>query len=116
MEIERPVERRIAATHDQDIVAAKVFHSSHGVMNGRALVIFNAGHRRALGLEGTATGGDHHDLAEERVAAVARQAPVAVRLARQTFDHAREMEGRMEWLYLVEALFDQPLPRYQGAD
>ena len=58
MEVERPVERRVAAAGDQHPAAAEVLHLAHRIEDALALVGFDARGRRALGLERAAAGGD----------------------------------------------------------
>ena len=62
LEVERPVERRVAAADDEHVLAAQVLHAAHGVVHGRALVGLDAFERRTLRRERAAARGDHDDL------------------------------------------------------
>ena len=65
LQVERPVERGIAAADDHEIVAAEILHAAHRIEDALALIGLDAGDRRALRLERAAAGGDHHDLGLE---------------------------------------------------
>ena len=109
LQIERPVERRVATADDEQVVVAIVLHAAHGIEDRLALVGLDARDRRPLGLERATARRDHDHLAEKRDARVGGQAEAAVCLARQRLDHLAEMEGRMEGMDLLHQLLDQPL-------
>ena len=70
LQIERPVERRVAAADDQDVLVAELLHLAHGVEHRLRLVGLDAGDRRTLGLERAAAGRDDDDLRLEHLAGV----------------------------------------------
>ena len=70
MQIERPVERGIAAADDQHVLVAERLHLAHGVVHRAAFIGFDPRHRRPLGLERAAAGRDHQHLAFEHLAGV----------------------------------------------
>ena len=112
LEVQRPVERAVAATDDQDVAAPEHLHLAHGVEDGRALIGLDAGDRRFLGLERAAAGRDDHALGLEHGAGVGGQAEArslgrADRLER--LDHLVEVEGRAEGLDLLDQVVDQTL-------
>src|SRR6185369_13310307 len=70
LEVERPIERRVAAADDQHVSAPEILQLAHRVEDGLVLILLDAGQRRPLRREGSATGGDHHDLAFECLAEI----------------------------------------------
>ncbi len=109
LEVQRPVQRRVAAADDKQVVAAIVLHAAHRIEDRGALIGLDARHRRPLGLERAAAGGDHHHLAEKGGAGVGGQAETSVRLAFERLDHLGEMEARMKGMDLLHQLLDQLL-------
>src|SRR6185295_18048217 len=75
LEIERPVERAIAAANDDDVFIFELVHFAYGVENGLAFIGVDAGDGWFFGHEGTATGGNHDDFGFEDLASVCREAP-----------------------------------------
>ena len=73
LQVERPVERRIAAADDHQVVAAEILHAAHRVEDRLALIGLDARDRRPLRLERAAAGGDHHDLGHEHLVCVGGQ-------------------------------------------
>ena len=111
-EIERPVERAVAAADDQDLLAAERLHLAHGVVHRLAFIGLDAGHRRALRLERAAAGRDHHDLALEHLAAVGGDAEQPDRrCARCVSTISLRWNVRAERLDLLHQRVDQPLRR-----
>src|SRR5207342_3980403 len=78
LQIERPVERRVAAADDQQPLAAEVLHLAHGVEDRLLLVGLDAVDRRALGLERAAAGRHHDAFALENLAAIGGYAEAGV--------------------------------------
>ena len=109
LQVERPVEGRIAAADDKQVVAAVILHATHRIEDRGALIVLDARHRRPLRLERSAAGGDHHHLAEKGGAGVGGEPESPVRLAAERLDHLGEMEGRMEGMNLLHQLLDQVL-------
>ena len=62
-EIDRPVERAVAAAGDQDVLAAERVHLAHRVVHGLAFIGFDAGDGRTLRHEASAAGRDDNDRA-----------------------------------------------------
>ncbi len=89
VEVERPVERRIAAAGDQHPAAAEMLHLAHRIEDALAFVGLDAGGRRALGLERAAAGGDDHHLGLDRRPGVGRDAITAASPACRAFRPAR---------------------------
>jgi hypothetical protein len=114
MQIERPVERGIAAADDQDILVAELLHLAHGVKHGGAFIGLDARHRRALGLERAAARGDHHHLALEHLAGVGGDAKAGVADLLDRLHHLVEMEGRMERLDLLQQRLRQAMAGDEG--
>src|SRR5262249_46991259 len=73
-EVERPVERAVAAADDENAPAAERLHLPDRIEDRRALVGLDAGDRRTLGLERAAAGRHHDYLDLEHVAAIGRHA------------------------------------------
>ena len=109
LQIERPVERRIAAADDHQVLVAELLHLAHRIEDRCALIRLDARNRRTLRLERTAAGRDHHDLAEEGVAGVGGQAGSARPAAAGASRPSDQMEGRIERLDLLDEFVDQPL-------
>ena len=65
LQVQRPVERRIAATDDQDVLIAEIFHAAHRIEDALALIGLDARDRRTFRLERAAASGDHHNLGLE---------------------------------------------------
>ena len=51
LEIERPVERRVAAADDHDVLVAKILHAAHGVKHRFVFIGVDLGDRRLLRLK-----------------------------------------------------------------
>ncbi len=69
-EVQRPIERGIAAARDHDALVAQRFHLPDGIENGGALIGLDARDRRPFGLERAASCRDHDDLDFEYLAAI----------------------------------------------
>src|SRR5262245_55363619 len=113
-EVERPVERAVAATDDEQALAAKLLHLAHRVEHGFLFKGLDAGNGRALGLERAAAGGDHHHLAFELLAGVGLHAEQRVADLLDALDHLLQMELGAERLDLREQALDQALPGAEG--
>ena len=70
LQVQRPVERGIAAADDDEVVAAEILHAAHRIEDALALIGLDAGDRRALRLERAAAGRDDHDLGLEHLVLV----------------------------------------------
>ena len=113
-EVERPVERAVAAADNQNALVAKLIHLAHGIMQRLALVGLDARNGRLLRLERTAAGGDDHDLALEHLALVGGDAEQRIADLFHLLDHLVEMELRIERLDLLQQRIDQPLRAGHG--
>ena len=71
-EIERPIERAIAAADDQHAFTAERLHFAHSIKDRFALIRLDAGNRRPLRLKRPATGCDDHDFTLELRALIRR--------------------------------------------
>jgi hypothetical protein len=100
-EVERPVERRVAAARDQQALAAERFHLAHRIVDRLALISLDAGDRRTLRLERAPAGRDHDDLRLEHLAAIGGDAEERIADLLDVLHHLAEMKGRMERLDLV---------------
>ena len=100
-EIERPVERGIAAADDQDALSAEDFHLAHGIKHRLRLVGLDAGDRRAFGLERAAAGGHHNHLRLENFSLLGAHAKERIADALDGLNHVLQMEGRLERLDLL---------------
>src|SRR5215213_4287825 len=109
MQIERPVQRRVAATDDQQILVTELLHLPHGIENGAAFISLDARHRRTLRLERSAARGDHDDLALEYLAAIGADAKAGIADLLDLLHHLVEMEGRVERLDLLHQSVGQAL-------
>ena len=99
-EVERPVERGIAAADDEDALVAERLHLPHRIEYRGALVGLDAGDRRTLGLERAAARRDHDDLDLEHLAAVGGHAEHGIADLLDRLDHLLQMKGRAERLDL----------------
>ena len=114
MQIERPVEREIAAADDQDVLVAELLHLAHGIEHRGALIGLDARHRRTLRLERAAACGNHHHLALEHLAGIGRDAKAGIADLLDRLHHLVEMEGRMKRLDLFHQRFGQALAGDEG--
>jgi hypothetical protein len=78
LQAERPVERAIAATDDEDLLVLHRLHATHRIDHRLALEGFDTFQRRTLGRERAAAGGDHHHLAYELGARVRLQTEASI--------------------------------------
>src|SRR5215467_4173585 len=99
-EIERPVERTIAAADDEQALVAERLHLAHGVEHRLLLISLDARNGRALGLERAAAGRDQHHLAFERLAGIGLHAEQRIANALDRLDHLLQMKLRAERLDL----------------
>ncbi len=111
LQIQRPIERGIAAADDEHVAILEILHLAHGVEDRGALIMLDAGKRRPLRGEGPAARGDHQDLAFELGAAIGGE-PEAVIEALETFDPLIEMELGAEGLDLCH----EPVGQLLAAD
>ena len=113
-EIERPVERAVAAADDQNALVAKLIHLAHGIVQRLALVGLDARNGRLLRLKRAAAGGDDRDLALEHLALVGGDAEQRIADLFHLLDHLVEMELRIERLDLLQQRIDQALRAGHG--
>ena len=113
-EIERPVERAVAAADDQNALVAERLHLAHRIVHRFALIGLDAGNRRTLGLERAAAGGNHDDLALELLALIGLHAKQRVADLLDRLDHLAEMKLRIERLDLLHQALDQAVRAGDG--
>ena len=111
LEVERPVERGIAAADDQKVVAAEIIHAPHGIEDALALIRLDARDRRALGLERAAAGRNDNDLGLDHLVLVGGDPERPVLEPLDAGDHAVEGELRVERRDLLHQLVDDALGR-----
>ena len=109
LQIERPVERRVAAADDQQALVAELLHLAHGIEDGFFLVGLDARNRRALGLERAAAGRDHDAFCLERLAGIGAHAEEGIADLLERGHHLPEMEGGVKRLDLVHQLVGDAL-------
>ncbi len=113
-QIDGPVQRAVAATGDQDVLAAKGFHLAHGVVHANAVALvlerLDSRHGWALGHEAAAARRDHDHRGDDLGAGIGGELPLAVRQPLQRRGHLAKMELRPEGLDLVEQAVRQVLP------
>src|SRR5262245_33598666 len=100
LQIEYPVECRVATTHDQDVLAAEVLDAPYRVEDGLALVGFDACQGRPLRREGAAAGGNHHYLSHELGAGVGDEPEAALARPLEGIDAMAQMKRGPERLDL----------------
>ena len=110
-QIERPIERGIAAAHDQDALVAERFHLPDGIEHRGALIGLDARNRRPLGLERAAAGRDHDDLDLEHLPAIGRHAKQRIADLLDRLHHLLQMKRRPERLDLRHAARRRDLGR-----
>src|SRR5690606_25478390 len=107
-------ERAVAAAGYDDILAAEILDPAHGVVHRPTLIVLDALQGRALGGEGAAAGGDHHDLCVELGAGVGLEPERSVLQLLERVDALLEMEYGIERLDLLEKTLGQFLARHHG--
>ena len=115
LQVQRPVERGIAAADDEHILVAELLHLAHRVEDAVAFIGLDARHRRPLRLERAAAGGDDHDLALEHLAAVGLDPEERLAELLDALDHLVEMECRVERLDLLHQVSMRPCPVTTGS-
>ena len=108
LQVDRPVERGVATTHDQHVPAAQRFHLLDRIEHRGVLVGVDSRDRRLLGLEGSAARRDHHHLGAELQAAVGLDFEVGVTELLHARHHVVEVKFRVERL----DLFEQPRGKF----
>ena len=112
VQVQRPVERAVAAADDHHVPVAEVLHAPHGVVDGLALIGIDARDGRLLGLERAAARRHDHAFAFEGLAGVGLHTKSGLfgRACRlELRHHLAEMVGRVEGLDLLHQIVDQPL-------
>ncbi len=116
LQVQRPVQRRVAAAVDHDALAAEALHLTHGVVHAdaRALVLeqLDAGRGGLLGLEGAAAGGDHQHRGLDGGLAIGCDPPLALGRLGKRRRHLVQVEHRIEGGDLLE----QPLGQLLAGD
>src|SRR5665213_3715381 len=113
-QIERPVERAVAAADDQQILVAKVSHLAHGIVHRLVFVRFDAIDRRPFRLKRTAAGGNDDRVALEYFSAIGGHAVERVADILDAGDHLIKMKLRLERLDLLHQRIAQTVARNEG--
>ena len=113
-EIERPIQRAVATTDDENALVAERLHLAHRVEHRLAFVGLDAGDGRTLGLERSAAGGDDDDLGLEFLALIRAHAKQRIADLLYGLHHLAEMILRAEGLDLLQQIIDQPLRARMG--
>ena len=110
LQIERPVERGIAAADDEHALAPEALHAADRIEHRGALIGLDAGKRRPLGRERAAARRDDDDLGDELVAGVGLEPKAAVGKLLQLLDLLAEVKLRIERLDLLQQPVGDLLP------
>ena len=106
-EIDRPIQRRIAAAGDQNVLVAESVHPAHGVVHAHAFICFDASDRRPLRHKASGARSDHNDGRNDFRARIGCDFPAAIRKLREPVRHLSEMELRMEGFDLLHQFVGQ---------
>src|SRR5450631_746286 len=112
LQIESPIERRIAAAHDHHMFAAKILDPAHRVMDGFSFIVVDAGDRWFLRLERASPRRHDNGLAFEILSAAGADAERRRIVAPQNLqglDHFPVMKGWVKRLDLLQQSVDQLL-------
>ncbi len=101
LEVQRPIQRAVAAADDDDVFTREFIHLAHGVEYGCTFEVFDAGDRGFFRHEGAAARGDDDDFGFEDFAGVGGEFPAVSRLF-EGFGHFLEVELRGEGRDLFE--------------
>ena len=96
MQIQRPVERGIAAAGDQEVLAAEILHPAHRIVERAALALLRARQRQATRHEAAGARGDHDHRRLEGLPEAGREPPAAVAQTLELLGLLTEMEDRIE--------------------
>src|SRR5258705_7051531 len=110
-EIDRPVERGIAATEDRELLAVKVRRALHAIVKMASFDRIRAIDREAPRLERTETAGDDDRAGIEARAGRGDDVEAVVRALRDAQHFLAEMELRIEGLDLLH----EPVDEFLGA-
>ena len=112
VKIQRPIERRIPAAHDQHLAAAEILHPPHGVEDAFPFETLDPRDRRPFRLKRPATR-RHHDAFAQETGAGIRHEPEARRLGSakrlDAHDHLGEMKLRLERRDLLQQIVSEAL-------
>src|SRR5487761_1102103 len=113
-QIERPIERAVAAADNKNALVAQRLHLAYRVEYRLALVRLDAGNGRPLRLERTAARGDDDDLADKFLAEVGLYAKQRIADLLHRLDHFAEMILGAERFDLLQQVVDQTLRAGMG--
>ena len=113
-EVERPVQGRVAAAEDDDVLPFKEGGILAGVVQLRAFELFDALHLERTGLEGADACGDDHDLGVKARARTRFHVETAVLLLFHARHFLTEVEDRVEGMDLFEEVFRELVGRVDG--
>ena len=108
LQVDHPVQRRVTASDDQDVLVAKIFHPLHRIEHRRAFKIVDPRDRRLFRLEAAATGSNHHHLAVELQPAIGFQLEALIRQLLQRGHHLVVVVRRVE----RSCLLKQPVGKF----
>ena len=108
-QVERPIERAVAATDNENALVAERFHPAHRVMHGLAFIRLDAGDRRPLRLERSAARGNDHDLGFELLALIGLHPEQRIADLLHRLHHLAEMVLRIERPDLEQQRIDETL-------
>src|SRR5499427_4652999 len=111
-QIERPIERGVTATDDEQPLVAELVHLAYRVEHRRAFVGLDARYRGALGLERAAARRHDDELRLEYLALISGDAEFRIADALDRLHHLTQMKCRLEWLDLPHQRVGEPLPRH----
>ena len=104
-QIERPVERRVTTTADDDVLAGKEFGILHVVVKLGTFKLLDARHAQALGLEATDAGCDKDRLRHEARALIGFHVEATVFFLTDRCHFLTQMELRTKRVDLLEKIF-----------
>ncbi len=117
MQVQHPIQSRIAAADDDHLAAAELLDLAHGVEDGLALEQLDLGNRRLLGHERAAAGRDQHAFGGDlrpRVGGHAEGRMLGVAQRLHLLHHLAHMKDGVERLDLLDQVVDEPLRGHFG--
>ena len=113
-EVERPVERGVAAAENDDVLPFEDRRILAGVVELLPFELFDALHLEGARLEGTHARGDDHDLGVKARARARFHIEAAVLLLFHARHFLTEVEDRVEGVDLLEEVFRELVGRVDG--
>ena len=113
-EIQRPVQRRVAAAHHHQVLAGELGRVLHAIVDLGSLELLEAVHLERARLEGAHAGGDEDRAGEETRAPGGLDEEAPIRLARHRGDFLAEVKGGAEGFDLPQQAVGQLLAGAHG--